>query len=172
MAKPLSAKALEIKLGTRQIKVGEIATLIAELPKKVQGKATRHVAEFYVDKFKQSEPPYKYVSRRSAYPEVYGWFSERQRRYVMARIRAGAITPGVSQRDGYTSRQWTVSGRGPVTISNKAPHAGWLFSDKYQARQPKRVGWSTLGEMQKTWEPDATNDLIEYLVTEILDNIK
>ena len=45
---------------------------------------------------------YKYVSRKSAYGQTFS--SDKQRRYVMAKIRSGEITPGRSNRSDKLSR--------------------------------------------------------------------
>ena len=48
--------------------------------------------------------PYKYITRKQAYGKTFE--SDKQRRYVMAKIRSGEITPGKENRTGVTAMGW------------------------------------------------------------------
>lgn len=97
-------------------------------------------------------PPYKLVRRRVAYPEVKGWFSERQRRYVMARIREGTIDPGYPHRTGRYQRGWQKrqEGRSAFVVFNSLWYAKYVGGDEEQARQPRKVGWRKAGEIAQS----------------------
>jgi hypothetical protein len=86
--------------------------------------------------------PYKYVSRKLAYGQTF--VSAKQRRYVMAAIRDGRITPGRSNRTGATAAGWSYKVQGGgygASITNSTPGARYTMGDDTQARQPAKVGW-------------------------------
>jgi hypothetical protein len=85
--------------------------------------------------------PYKYVSRKRAYGQTFQ--SDKQRKYVMARIRSGEITPGKPNRTGNTSDGWqyTMVTDWNYSVNNPEPGAYWTRGDTGQARQPALVGW-------------------------------
>ena len=88
---------------------------------------------------------YKYVSRASAYGKTFS--SDKQRRYVMARIREGSIAPGAPHRSGTLKRGWTYSLQGGgfgAKVYNPVPYAGYVMGDGSQANQPRLVGWRTM----------------------------
>jgi hypothetical protein len=84
-------------------------------------------------------PPYKYVSRKSAYG--FSFFTEKQRRWFWANggpdmigdNRKGAIAEGWQMKE--TDSSWTH-----VSITNTVEGAGWVMGTA-QARQPAKVGW-------------------------------
>jgi hypothetical protein len=86
--------------------------------------------------------PYKYATRKSAYG--FSFFSDKQRRYVMAKIRSGEIDPGVPHRTGETQRGWEFSAIGEgykINIINATTSSYYTMDDYGQARQPAKVGW-------------------------------
>ena len=86
--------------------------------------------------------PYKYVSRKKAYGQTFS--SDKQRRYVMARIREGSIDPGVPHRTGRTQRGYEIveSNNGyRMTIKNEEAGAFYTRDDKGQARLNALAGW-------------------------------
>jgi hypothetical protein len=94
---------------------------------------------------------YRYVSRKSAYGQTFS--SDKQRRYVMAKIRSGEIAPGSPHRTNTLKRGWefkrTGGGYG-AQIYNAVPYAGYVMGDNLQARQPAKVGWRTMGAVIST----------------------
>src|ERR1035437_4720191 len=71
---------------------------------------------------------YKYVSRTSAYGQPF--VSDKQRRYVMAMIGEGKITPGRSNRTGAMSAGWTYGLQGGgygAKITNSVPGVGYVL---------------------------------------------
>jgi len=83
-------------------------------------------------------PSYRHVP----YSEIGGFVSDRQRRYVMARISEGSITPGISASNGYFRDAWRIAGEGPRYIMrNDVEYGGFLVGDNTQALRPQRQGW-------------------------------
>jgi hypothetical protein len=66
--------------------------------------------------------PYKYVSRESAYG--YTFKSDKQRRYVMAKIRSGEITPGQENRTGRSEEAWQYVARTEYNYTITNPEKG------------------------------------------------
>jgi hypothetical protein len=93
------------------------------------------------------DAPYKYITRKAAYGQTFQ--SARQRRYVMAAIRSGQITPGKPNRTGDAARGYmyteTNGGYGR-TIQNSDVGAYYTQSDTGQARQPALVGWRKISQ--------------------------
>lgn len=101
-------------------------------------------ANAYILKNIKKYPPYKYVPFKTAYG---GWFSEKQRRYVMARIAEGTIKPGMPNRSNRLAQGWKVIDRGTQSIIvNEVPYAGYVMGDRTQARMHQKIGWDTLGD--------------------------
>jgi hypothetical protein len=155
-----------IRIRTRNL--AEVADFVTqEIPRLYRGVFAHQVAESLVIALKV-EPPYKYVSRFSAYglqDGGPGWFSDKQRRYVMAMIRKGVITPGTSQRTGTTSAGWHVESKGAKSvIVNTTEGARWTQNNYWQARQPARVGWHKAGDTIDKNLDDAMLDGIDAVV--------
>ena len=101
---------------------------------------------------------YKYVSRKSAYGQTFS--SDKQRRYVMAKIRSGEITPGRSNRSDKLKSGWEYKLQGGgygASIFNSVPYAKWVMGDSSQARQPAKVGWRTISAIISTNIKSAIN---------------
>ena len=121
----------------------ELKLWLSTVAQGVKEKATAAFAEYIVGD--QSHglkhySPYQYVSYQRAYG---GFKSDKQRRYVMAMIRAGNIDPGYPHRTGNFQRNWTykASGAGRYTIQNSTNYGGYLVSDTEQANLPRLAGW-------------------------------
>lgn len=91
------------------------------------------------------EAIYKYVTRKAAYGKTF--VSDKQRRYVMAMIRSGEITPGTENRTHAIQNGWKIlyGGLG-ARIRNDAPGVGWVMGTS-QARQPAKVGWRSFDKV-------------------------
>lgn len=91
----------------------------------------------------QRYPPQKDVTRASAYPEVGGWFSDRQRRWFFANLREGNISvPYV--RTNRLSNAWKLYGQGKTQIiANESPGAQYVQGvwKGEQSRHENKVGW-------------------------------
>lgn len=115
----------------------KIKSFISSLPRNVRGIATRAAAEYIIgdgERGLRKYPPYKYITRKKAFGTPF--FSDRQRRKVMAMIREGNIDPGVPHRTGNYQRSWKLLGEGVKTkIVGMLPHAQW------PDRLTQKIGW-------------------------------
>lgn len=164
---------MKITTKTIHVRVRNLADVssfvTSQLPRIWRGVYVEAVAENLVKALKV-EPEYKYVSRKSAYGKTF--VSDKQRRYVMARIREGSITPGTSNRFGITSAGWHVVKQGErATIVNDTEGARWTQNDKWQARQPAMVGWVKAGKNITEHLDKAMVDAIDD-VTKAMENVK
>jgi len=121
---------------------GDLGEFITTLPLRTRGIATVAAAEYLLGNDQRGlrhMVKYRYITRKKAYGKTF--VSDKQRRYVMARIRSGKITPGRSNRSGTISRAWRLKGKGAkTTIVNDAKGADFVLGDRRQARQPALVG--------------------------------
>lgn len=120
---------------------------ISNLPSNVRGPAVL-AASFYLvgdeSHGLRHYVQYRYVTRAAAYGQTFS--SDRQRRYVMAAIRRGEITPGVEHRTGATRAGWGVNPSGvKTTIVNSERGAFYTVGDPGQSRHEAMVGWRRLG---------------------------
>jgi hypothetical protein len=126
-----------------------IKTLLDKMPGDIQDAATDEVMK-YLQRVEQEYPPYQYVTRAQAYPTAPagpGWFSDKQRKYVMARIRKGEITPGTPRRTQNFRRGWKIIGKGKDSLLvNEVPYGPYLKDDMQQARHMFLIGWTILSE--------------------------
>lgn len=147
MAKP----PLEVRVRARRFRVGDFAKRLEELPKSLRRSALIVMAEYLLKKFKLY-PRYKYVSRKNAYPEVGGFFSDRQRKFVMAGISSGRIRPGSPHRTLGLKGDWKIEGREArdirsISLVNANPVAVYAYHPVFQARQLELVGWKNTDVM-------------------------
>jgi hypothetical protein len=163
------SKALEVRYRGRKLRgLAGIKEAIDELPRKLRGKALQVGAEFLLKKFKLY-PRYKEVARAKAYPEVGGFFSEKQRRFVMAGIKSGRIVPGRSNRTMQAKNGWRIEGKGTgLSIVNDTPAAVYLYSPIYQARQLDLVGWKDINEMTEENQGDALLEIEVFIFNQAL----
>lgn len=122
----------------------QIAFDISRLPEEAQDEAANMVNKYLLNVFKLY-PTYKYVPFQKAYG---GWFSEKQRKYVMMQISKGVIKPGTSQRTQALAKGWKIIGEGRDSIiANEEKHAAYVMGDGEQARMPKMIGWKTMSKI-------------------------
>jgi len=163
---------VEIKVNGRRIKYGDLEKFITSLPRNARGKATVHLVGFLAKRFYESDytQPYKYISRRNAYGgyrghDRAGWKSDKQRRFVMAKIREGKITPGTPNRSNKIAEGWKVRGSGvEAQLYNAAPGAVWVHDNNFQAMQPAMAGWPPTDDMIEENIDDALNDLTLFII--------
>ena len=140
----------DIKVTVRNIE--EVKDWISALPRKFRGAASKAMAEWFIGNGQRGlkrYPPYKYITRQSAYGKTF--VSDKQRRYVMARIREGTIDPGAPHRTGNYQRGWQAIDQGVKTqIVNNLPYARFVGGDETQARLNAKVGWRTIGAIIST----------------------
>lgn len=124
----------------------ELRTKLDRFPKEARDGAGEEVTP-YILNIMREYVPYAYVPFKSAYG---GWFSEKQRRYVMAAIRDKRIRPGSKNRSGKLSEGWKTMGGGEDTlIYNDVDYAGYVFGDNVQARMHIKIGWWTVAQRLK-----------------------
>jgi hypothetical protein len=143
---------MTIKVRVRGIE--ELKAFFAELPSAVRRVAVQEAAKYLIGDQSHGLKhlvAYKYVTRKSAYGVSF--FSEKQRRYVMARIREKSITPGTANRTGATSAGWgyksTGGGYGAI-LYNDTKGAEFTQGDTTQARQPAKVGHRKVSDVIST----------------------
>lgn len=161
----MADRPVEIRYKGQKFRVGELGARIAELPRLARKPALRHISDFMRKRF-MLYPRYKYVSRRSAYPEVNGFFSDKQRKFVMAGIRNGTIQPGSPHRTQSLKNDWRVEEGNrieSIMLVNDNPAAVFAYSPQFQARQLEQVGWKNVDIMTEENLPDAMLDLEVYI---------
>jgi len=112
---------------------------LKRLPKEAKDAGVESANEYIVNIMKV-EPP------KPTRPFV--WSSDKQRRYVMAKIRSGEITPGTPNRTGNSTDSWQYVAVTDwnYTITNPEPGAYWTTDNYGQANQPAMVGWRKVTE--------------------------
>ena len=126
---------------------------IDNISRNYRGVTTEAVSYYIVQKLR-FYPPYKYVSRREAYGTPF--FSDAQRRYVMAAIAEGRIDPGYPHRTGELQRGWQTKGTGTLTrIVNDVPYAGYVMGNLSQSAHEYHVGWKKVKDIIVTYLPGA-----------------
>lgn len=120
---------------------------ISNLPRNIRGPVTEAAAAYLIGtptRGLKNYPAYAYVTRRAAYGQSF--FSDAQRRLVMAKIRSGEITPGFPKRTGRLQRSWTMVQSGVRTrIISSEPYAVYVVGDPGQSRHEEKVGWRKVG---------------------------
>lgn len=128
-------------IGVDILNLPQLQAKLRELPDEIQDVVVPELAKTSMQMAK-TYAQYQYVSRAKAYPEVGGWFSEAQRRYVMAAIRRGDIKPGIPNRTNTLANGWRVEGSDRYAfLVNEVDYAGYVIGDTGQARQPAAAGW-------------------------------
>jgi hypothetical protein len=121
----------------------EVQRMLKNLPPEARAAAVDAGSDYLVNVLQQQPTP-KHVSRRTAYPEVGGWFSEKQRKWWFANLNKGTVdTP--YRRTQSLRRGWKKYGRGnDAIVANETPGAFWAHDDQRQARQLGLVGWQKI----------------------------
>ena len=90
--------------------------------------------------------PYKHITVKQAG----GWKSDKQRRYVMAKIREGKIDPGVPHRTGEMQRAWDIQRMGDQErIINPLGYPNFVMQDEEQTLGHKKRGWRVVSVVVK-----------------------
>jgi NAD(P)-dependent dehydrogenase (short-subunit alcohol dehydrogenase family) len=124
--------------------LARIGRWIEKLPDGARQIATPIIGDEVVNLMRQYEA-YSYVSRAQAYPNAPagpGWFSEKQRRYVMAAIRRGEISIPYARTQALANG-WQRVG---VRIVNTTSYAKYVQGDNTQSRHEALVGWKTVSQ--------------------------
>jgi len=161
-------RPLDIKYQGRKIRsLAGIKEAIDQLPRRLRGKALEVGAKYLIKRYKLY-PRYKEVARKNAYPEVGGFFSDKQRRFVMAGIRNGTIQPGSPHRTRALKNDWRIVGRGvALSIVNENPAAVFAYHPLYQARQLEMVGWRNVEIMTEENIDDTVLEIEVYVYNEM-----
>lgn len=121
--------------------------VISELPRNMRGLAVEEASRYLVGNQSRGlmhYVQYNYVTRQAAYGRTF--FSDRQRRKVMAMIRSGEITPGYPRRTGRMQRGWAIAYSGVTSrIINVENYATYVVGDPGQSRHEEMVGWRRVG---------------------------
>ena len=137
----------------------DLAKKLKALPPEAADAGVEAANEYILDVFK-SYPSYNYFSRSQAYPDAPagpGWFSAKQRRYVMARMSDGGISVPYSRTQSLRNA-WRTLGYGvDQIVVNENPAAVYAYDDQRQARQMTGAGWKKLGETLR----DRTKRIVE-----------
>lgn len=124
-----------------------LAELISSLPRDLRGPAVETASVYLIGNSTRGLKhyvAYNYVTRRAAYGQTF--FSDRQRRKVMAMIRNGEILPGFPRRTGNTQRSWDIIHNGVNSrIVNTTAGAFYTVGDPGQSRHEEKVGWRRVG---------------------------
>jgi hypothetical protein len=150
-------------LGVDVSGVDEIAAKIKKLPGVVQDYVVDDLSKYYINVFKTSQPPQKFVTRAQAYPNavirsprgkrIVGFFSWAQFKFVMALWSQGKVP---HRRTQAMRNAWRQVGEGERSfIVNDAPGAQFVMGDETQSRHEKLVGWQTVGVMISSHMPQA-----------------
>ena len=127
------------------VEVSGIEAVLAKLVQldsvDAQRQVTRDVGEFVRGKL-QRYPPYKYVSRRTAYGKTFQ--SDRQRRWFFAALRSGELQiPYVRTRTLRNSWILADAPGGDMVLRNIVPYAGYVQKESSQSRMMRLRDWTT-----------------------------
>ena len=129
----------------------EFRIYLHNLTRRLRGKAVEWISDWLIGDsshgFKHYVP-YRQVTRQAAYGRTFE--SDKQRRYVMARIAEGTIDPGFPHRTGRMQRGWVKRGAGVrTTIENTEGYTDYVMG-RGQARLNKMVGWRQVADVIAT----------------------
>jgi len=127
--------------------IDRVVAFIERLPPEIQDQVADEVAKLLVNIFQTEQATYRYVSRKDAYGVSF--FSEAQRRKVMAMLRSGEIRVPY-HRTQAMRRGWKQIGSGVKSIvANETPGVEYVMGDNEQSRHEAAVGWKTVGVVIK-----------------------
>ena len=121
----------------------QVASRIGHLPKAYIAEVMDELGEYAVDVLKAEQPKYKHITRAQAYPNAPagpGWFSHKQRRYVMAKIRSGEISIPY-RRTGRMADAWKFTATDNSFVLSNPTAAAFYTMGEQQSRHEALVGW-------------------------------
>lgn len=134
-----------IKFSVRGVE--KLKAFFAKLPAAARKIAAPAVAEYIIGNESHGLKhyhAYKHIARADVYSPIFK--SDKQRAYVMASIRSGAIKVGENRhgnlRDGW--KQNPQGGGYGARIYNAVPYAQYVQGDGSQSRIHKAMGWRTM----------------------------
>lgn len=126
--------------------------LLADLPQTIRDEVIDTVSIYLINVLRQNAP-YRYVSRQQAYGKTF--FSDKQRRFIMAALRDGRITIP-HKRTQELSHGWKQVGRGETSfIANETPGAEYVVGEQ-QSRHEQMVGWKQVTQEIEDRESEIT----------------
>lgn len=118
-----------------------IQASLKHLPPEAQEAVTDDVSTYLINVLKLY-PPYRYVSRRSAYG--FPFFTDKQRRWFFWALGTGELKIG-NTRTQTLAKGWKKIGSGAnVIVANETPYAAFVMGEGEQSRHEAKVGWKTL----------------------------
>lgn len=133
--------------------IDELIAWITRIGKEAAHLAAGAVTEYLVGDERHGQrhyPPYVYLGSadEGAYKKVYGGFiSDAQRRYVMAMIKEGQITPGISSSNRYFGDAWKIEDKGRYwQAMNDTKHSPYLVGDNNQSKMMAMKGWRKVSQ--------------------------
>ena len=133
------------KMKTKVTGVEVWIKFVGAVPAKIKTLGMKEIVSYVIgdgQRGLKKYPPYKHVTRKSAYGKTF--VSDKQRRYVMAKIRSGEITPGYPKRTGKYQRAWKTTPQDAewsrVDVENASSGAEFVGGAN-QARLNAMVGW-------------------------------
>lgn len=101
-----------------------------------------HRAGFYLINILKDEPPYQYVSRKSAYGSVF--FSDVQQKAFFAKLDSGQISSPYVRTGGLQKGWYVHEDRDVISIGNHRRYSKVVVSIARQARLLAKIGWQTV----------------------------
>jgi hypothetical protein len=125
---------------------------INSLPDQAKAEILDAVSSYSLEVLRKEQPSYRHVTRARAYGMQRGgegWFSDKQRRYVMAKIRSGEIRIPYN-RTGRLVHGWAATRTTErVTFGNAVPYAPYVIGFAAQSRHERLVGWKTITDTMR-----------------------
>lgn len=116
--------------------------VISEAPRFSRGRMTKAAVVYLIGNERRGlkhYPSYRYVTRKKAYGKTF--FSDAQRRKVMAMIREGLISPGGGKRTFAIRNAWVLRENGTQSSAvNAAPGVEYVQGAQ-QSRHERLAGW-------------------------------
>lgn len=126
--------------------------------------AQREAAKFLQGKL-QKYPPQTYVSRKQAYGKT--WFSDRQRRWFFAALRAGEIDVPY-RRTRHLRNAWEIMSVGnDVVLVNDMEYAPYVHQQATQSRMLRLRDWPTVEGVGHQWGKEAGRIATQVIVRRI-----
>jgi hypothetical protein len=124
----------------------ELREYLEQLGREIRPSAIEAMADESVEILREYDPDTHHVYRATAYPlapAAPGWFSDKQRRYVMSKIASGEIQIPY-RRTGELQRNWRRDGSGITSrVRNYSQAAIYTMHHDRQSAHERMAGWKT-----------------------------
>ena len=124
----------------------QIMSRIRSLPDETRKQIYEDVGEYGLTVIREY-PKQRSVSRAQAYPNAPagpGWFSDKQRKYVMAKIRRGDIKVPYSRTQTLANSWKATATKDDLVFSNMQKYAPYVMGNAAQSNHEKLVGWKKI----------------------------